>query len=243
MGINLSSVLNLSFILLVAVLYSGLIAGVTYASKRAGQTSPIPLYILRVLCGGFLLVTGLLALRGFFRDFSTIPPRPMILFIVGFTGMCILANRAQAMKWLAQIPQSWIILAQSFRIFVEILFFFLAKAALFPQIMTFEGRNFDILIGLSAPILGHFVDRADKAGKGAKFYKLIFAWNIVGLLLVSNALMTALLSAPTPIQRFFVEPSTALVGHFPYIWLPAFVVPYAYLLHMLSLRKLLSSQK
>jgi hypothetical protein len=239
MGATLSPVLNISFILLVAALYSVLIAGATYAYKRAGQTSTIPIYILRFFCGGFLLITGLLALRGWFRDFSIIPPRIMITFIVGFTGMCILANRAQAMKWLAQIPQSWIILAQSFRIAVEILFFFLAKAAFLPQIMTFEGRNFDILIGLSAPVLGHFVDRADKAGQGARFYKLIFIWNIVGLLSVSNALMTGLLSAPTPIQRIFVQPPNTLIGDFPFIWLPTFVVPFAYLLHMLSLRKLI----
>ena len=233
-------IFNISFILLVAVLYSVLIAGATYASRQVGQASRIPLFILRFLCGGFLLITGLLALKGWFRDFSAMPPRPMIVFIIGFTGMCILANRAQALRWLAQIPQSWIILAQSFRIVVEVLFFFLAKAAFLPQIMTFEGRNFDILIGLSAPVLGHFVDRADKAGRGAKFYKLIFVWNIVGLILVSNAFLTAILSAPTPIQRFFVQPPMSLIGHFPYIWLPAFVVPFAFLLHMLSLRKLLS---
>jgi hypothetical protein len=242
MEAHLPQILSISFILLVAVLYSVLIAGATYAHKRSGQTSPAPLYILRILCGGFILVTGLMAMRGWFRDFSIGPPRLMIVFIVGFTGMCILANRAQAIRWLAQIPQSWLILAQVFRVFVEIIFFFLVKASLFPQIMTFEGRNFDILIGLSAPVLGHFVDRADKAGTGARFRKLIFAWNILGLLLVSNALMTAMLSAPTPIQRIFVQPSTALVGHFPYVWLPAFVVPLAYLLHMLSLRKLLSSK-
>jgi hypothetical protein len=34
------------------------------------------------------------------------------------------------------------------------------------------------------------------------------------------------------------EPPTTFIGHVPYIWLPVFLVPLAWLLHLVSLRQL-----
>ncbi|MCX6020617.1 MAG: hypothetical protein NTZ05_02600, partial [Chloroflexi bacterium] len=65
-------------------------------------------------------------------------------------------------------------------------------------------------------------------------------WNVFGMLLLFNIVIRALLSAPTPFRVFFEEPSNTIVGTLPFIWLPAFVVPFALLMHVLSLRQLLT---
>jgi len=37
------------------------------------------------------------------------------------------------------------------------------------------------------------------------------------------------------------EPANTMIAHLPFIWLPAFVVPVAYFLHIVSLKQLLNS--
>jgi len=48
----------------------------------------------------------------------------------------------------------------------------------------------------------------------------------------------AQLSAPTPFRMIATDPPTTFIGSAPYIWLPAFLVPLAWVLHGISLRQL-----
>ncbi len=41
------------------------------------------------------------------------------------------------------------------RLPIEIILFKLYLNKMIPQLMTFEGRNFDIVIGITAPIVGY----------------------------------------------------------------------------------------
>ena len=63
------------------------------------------------------------------------------------------------------------------RIPVELVLYglFLEKAV--PEIMTFEGRNFDILAGISAPIVAYLYSKRKNS-------KLLIIWNILGLSLI-----------------------------------------------------------
>jgi hypothetical protein len=70
--------------------------------------------------------------------------------------------------------------------------------------------------------------------------KALVVWNIACLLLLANIVVTAVLSAPFPFQRFaFNQPNIALF-YFPFIWLPCFVVPAALLAHLSALKQLLN---
>jgi uncharacterized membrane protein len=73
--------------------------------------------------------------------------------------------------------------------------------------------------------------------------KLAIAFNIIGMMLLLNILVIAVLSMPTSIRYFMNEPSNTLVGQFPFILLPGLLVPIAYTMHIFSLRQLLAKQK
>lgn len=221
---QVSAFVSIGFIALVAILYSVLVIGVLYARNRAGDPSQFPVYIMRFCVGGFLLVTGLLALQGSFADMSAFPPRVAIAALVGFFGSVAFALSSRVGEWLRFLSQSWIVALQSFRFFVEMILFYLAKTPLMPAVMTFEGRNFDILIGATAPLIAYYVNKNKNAP--SRTSALLYGWNTLGLLLLTQVVVTALLVRPIA------------VGQFPYVWLPAFLVPYAFLLHFLSLRKI-----
>ncbi len=106
-------------------------------------------------------------------------------------------------------------------------------ADVIPVQMTFEGRNFDILVGLTAPIIVYLMARKKVSDK------VVIVWNVLGLLLVLNIVVVAILSAPLPFRQFMNEPSNTVVAYFPFVWLPSFVVPVAYYMHFLSMRQIL----
>jgi len=72
--------------------------------------------------------------------------------------------------------------------------------------------------------------------------KVMIAYNFIGLALLLNIVTIAVLSVPSPFRVFMNEPANTIVTYFPIVLLPAFLVPLAYTLHFLSLKKLLSKQ-
>jgi hypothetical protein len=98
--------------------------------------------------------------------------------------------------------------------------------------MTFEGGNLDILTGILALPAGYLV-----AQKKFSPLKISLTFNLIGIALLLNILVIALLSMPTPFRHFTNEPSNVIITQFPYILLPGVLVPIAYGLHILSLRK------
>jgi hypothetical protein len=49
---------------------------------------------------------------------------------------------------------------------------------------------------------------------------------------------SAILSAPTPFRVLASDPPNTFMAYFPYVLLPAFLVPCALLMHLLSIRQL-----
>lgn len=232
------AILSFSFIVLVAVLYSVLIMGALFANNRVDATRRWPVRYLRFAVGGFLLITGILAIDRVFTDFTGVPPKIMIAILIGAIGMLVIAFNPKTKLWLDELSQSSLIGFQSFRIIIEIQLYFLAMTPLFPKMMTFEGSNFDIVTGVTAIPVAIWVSRLEKAGNQVLAGKIIGFWNVMGLALLINVAGHGLLSAPTEFQAIHVEPPPIAIGTFPFIWLPTFVVPFAALLHVLSLRKL-----
>jgi len=117
------------------------------------------------------------------------------------------------------------------RILVEIVLWRALLLNLLPIQMTFEGHNFDALNGLLAIPVAMIIKKKWSPG-------ISLAYNIIGLLLLLNILVIAVLSMPTPIRCFMNEPANTLVGEFPFIYLPAVLVVTAYSLHIFSLRQI-----
>ncbi len=224
---------GLLFVATVVAMLLLVLWGAAHAARRAGPGAVRGVRVAGLALAGWLALTATLADRGFFDDFYSLPPHmllaigPPILVVLGLT----FAGRLDAL--LAALPRSWPVGAQTFRIVVELVLWRLAVAGVAPEIMTFTGRNVDILVGLSAPLVAYFcfVRRAWPE-------RVAVWWNVAGIVILLNVVVHAQLSAPTRFRMFETDPPTTFIGDLPYIWLPAFLVPLAWLLHALSLRQL-----
>jgi len=128
----------------------------------------------------------------------------------------------------------WFLLFHVIRIPVELVLFWLFVYRYLPKEMTFEGRNVDLLAGLSAPLIYYF-----GFVKKRLTSRIIITWNIISLGLLLNIVVIAILSLPTPFQKFgFEQPNQALL-HFPYVWLPCGLVPMVLYAHLITIQHFL----
>jgi hypothetical protein len=182
---------------------------------------------------GWVALLGLLSLEGVFANFKSLPPRILPALLVPLvTGILFLRSPA-ARALLARTPPQWPVYLQSFRIAMEIILWLLYLQHRAPVIMTFEGRNVDILVGLTAIPVGYlcFVRKAWPA-------RVALWWNLAGILILLNVVVHAQLSTPSPFRVFVTDPPLTFIAYWPYILLPGFLVPLAWLGHAASLIQL-----
>jgi hypothetical protein len=98
--------------------------------------------------------------------------------------------------------------------------------------MTFEGTNFDLFSGITAPIVAYLEFRTTTNKR------LLFAWNILCLLLLLNVVITAVFALPSPFQKLAFEQPNIAVLYFPFNLLPTVVVPTVLLGHLVAIRQL-----
>jgi len=187
---------------------------------------------LLAILGWSVVVSGL-SLSGVLSDFSSTPPKLFIVLLVPLVTTIVVVRTETVKIILQHTDPSAIVVLQSFRIAVEILLWLLFIQNLAPVQMTFEGRNLDVLSGLTALPVAWLASRKMLS----PFWAAL--WNVACLGLLINILATAVLSMPTPMRVFMNEPANTIVSRFPVVWLPALLVPMAYGLHFLSLRQLL----
>lgn len=181
---------------------------------------------------GWLMLLALLAHRGVFLE-SPMPPRVALALMLPLgVGLFLLPTHGMR-HYLAVTPPAWLVYTQSFRIVMELILFALAVQQRAPTLITFEGRNADIVIGLTALPVGYFA-----VSRRVWPRRVATVWNVVGILILANVVLHAQLAAPGPYRVFMTQPSTEFLGTFPYIWLPGFLVPLAFWLHAASLLQL-----
>jgi len=198
---------------------------------KATNSSKATLLILM----SWLTIQAFVGLSGFYRDTDTIPPRflllilPPLLFIIG------LFATSKGRQFIDRLDAKTLTILHVVRIPVEIVLFWLFVNQTIPELMTFEGRNYDILSGLTAPIIfyfGYITKQLDR--------KIILFWNFICLGLLINIVANAILSAPFPFQQFAFEQPNIAVLYFPFIWLPCCIVPLVLLSHLSSIKQLLN---
>jgi hypothetical protein len=207
------------------VWHNGRVLGLSSAAgrRRAGGTL--------LLLGGWLGVMGILAANGFFDTFLTRFPPPFALALLPpwITIFCCIAI-PPLRSYLAVTPMSWLIGYQVFRVGIEYVLWDLYHQGLMPRAMTFEGQNIDLLVGITAPLIALLVARHH-----AWTRLLALAWNGMALLILLNTIRVAFQSFPGIFYDPAMQPPNTIVSQFPFIWLPAFVVPVALLGHAIAL--------
>ncbi|WP_281322519.1 hypothetical protein [Flavobacterium aestivum] len=184
----------------------------------------------------WLFIQAVLTFNNFYNsNVNLFPPKialfgvlPLIITIV------LLFAKARGRKFIDSLPLAKITYLHMLRIPVEIVLFclFLNKAV--PEVMTFAGRNFDIIAGLTAPLIAYYGFK-----KRALNRKIILFWNFICLGLLVNIVVIAILSIPSPMQKFGFDQPNIAVLNFPFSWLPTFIVPIVFFGHLVSIRQLL----
>ena len=203
-------------------------------SALASQKTRLPITIALIVLS-WLALTGVLAYTGFFHlqparlRLFIIPP---VVFIFG------LAFTRIADPLLRVVRPERFMEAQGFRILVEIILLILFAQKRIASLMTFEGRNWDIIAGILLPFVAFLCFRAKALAPLVAVYA-----NFFGLTSLLNTAAHGVLSQPGMMAVFKTRPPFGIVQEFPFIWLPLFLVPLGILLHALSLRQLIVIQK
>jgi hypothetical protein len=127
----------------------------------------------------------------------------------------------------------WIILAaQVFRVGVELFLHQLWLAGMAPRMITYAGGNWDILIGLTAPVVAYLYTQRRISER------VVLAWNVLGLTTLANVALRALLTAPGALNFVHADIPNTAIGTFPFTYIPGFLAPLALVLHVLAIRAL-----
>ena len=183
------------------------------------------------------IVQSILAYRGFYLDTESFPPR--FAFVLVPTILCIgfgLLSRQRA--WIYQYRDiRFSTFLHTVRFPVELVLLQLFLAGMVPELMTFEGRNFDIIMGLTAPIIVFLLvkDKISKMG--------LLIWNVIGFVFIMTILFYGVLSSDLPFQQFGFDQPNRAVLYFPFVLLPAVIVPIVIWTHLSDILKLWSDMK
>lgn len=175
-----------------------------------------------------------IALSGFYVNTNTVPPRFLLMVLPPMALILVLFNTQKGKEFIDQLNPKYLYLLHIVRIPVELVLFWLSIEKVVPELMTFEGRNFDIISGITAPLVYYFGFLKNKLSKN-----MLLAWNFLCLTLLINIVVHAILSAPFAFQQMAFEQPNIAVLYFPFNWLPSLVVPLVLFAHLASIRQLL----
>ncbi len=163
------------------------------------------------------------------RTFSPPPRMPLLIILPIFALIFFFTSRRFFKENLSDIPKHFPVYIQSFRILVELLIFGAFLEGVFPQRATFEGLNFDILVGLSAPVIGYLIQKKRIQRKG------ILAWNFTALGILSLTAFSFISSYY--FSNFASEEVKLQLLELPYLLLPSILLPFAIFYHVISIRQ------
>jgi hypothetical protein len=193
------------------------------ATRRAAATAAIG-------AAGWMAATDLVARAGILRQWDRTPP-PLALLVLAIVALATAIALGPAGKRLAQLPLWLLVAVQGFRFPLELAMHEAFERGFMPEQMSYSGRNFDILTGISAIVVGALV-AAGRAGG-----RLVLIWNVVGLALLINVVTVAILSLPL-FSYFGAEHLNTFVTYPPFVWLPAVMVLAALMGHLIIFRAL-----
>lgn len=182
----------------------------------------------------WLFIQTVLGISGCFYTYTqAMPPRFFLAVVPPLLLIISLFATKGGQVFIDSLNIKTLTILHIVRIPVELVLFWLFLHKAIPEIMTFEGQNFDILSGITAPIV-YYLYKKERIGTG-----IMLIWNFVCLMLLINIVSTAILSAPFPFQQLAFEQPNIAILYFPFNWLPACIVPIVLFSHLVAIRGLL----
>jgi hypothetical protein len=126
----------------------------------------------------WLVATGLAGWFGLVRDFQRLPPPLFVLLFVAVLLTVTTALSRVGSRLVAEAGIAWLVGVQAFRIAVEVFLDWGHRVNLVPVQMTLEGRNWDIVTGVSAAAVAPLSQPARE--QFYRLFSLYLATNIPG---------------------------------------------------------------
>jgi hypothetical protein len=180
----------------------------------------------------WLTLQGFIGWSGFYQQTASLPPRILFLLAPPMILLIVALVTAKGRQFLNGLDIKTMTLIHVLRIPVELILLGLSLHQFVPVLMTFEGRNFDIISGVTAPLILYFGYQKKVLSGG-----WLLAWHLICLGLLVNIVVLAILSVPTPLQQLAFEQPNIALGYFPFVWLPAYVVPVVAVAHVAGIKK------
>ena len=233
-----SSLLRGGFVVLTLALLALFVFAVYHSAIRAGadaRTARRQTLVAAITGAAWLGFAALLASRGVLRMWG--PPTMGLVLVPSLLLPIAIAASPLGARIVRTIPIAWLVGFQGFRVIVELLLHRAYVEGLMPVQMSYSGRNFDVVSGVTALLVGAWL------ASGRRSTTLVTLWNLLGIVLLANIVIVALLSAPTPFRAFADEPPNVWITRAPWVWLPAAMVFAAVLGHALVTRWLVGARR
>lgn len=160
------------------------------------------------------------------------PPLPFVTLVISiFTVGALLARSKVGERLAAGLPLAVLVGFQGFRLPLELAMHRAYTEGLMPIQMSYSGRNFDIVTGITAIVLSILMVMT----KVPRW--VVQAWNLLGLVLLFNIVGVAILSTPM-FAYFGRDRLNVWVMWMPYTMLPAVMVLAAWAGHLIIWRAL-----
>jgi len=230
MTLHGSETLVVLFIVMPLALVALLLCAIGYLVRR-GELPRRALSAGLVAAFVWLACWGLLAHSGVLNVWDGFPPRALPALVVLFGTNVWLAFSHTGRALARGFGFRWLIGFQVFRLPLELMLHRAMVEGLMPPQMSFEGLNFDIVTGVSAGLI------ALTSGWLTLPRWVYWAFNLLGCTLLAVIVGVSIASMPT-FALFGPDRMNTWVFGFPYVYLPAVMVQWALLGHLLVFRKL-----
>jgi hypothetical protein len=193
---------------------------------------------MTIAIGAWMVLTAGLATKGVLSRADLTPP-PMALLIAGVVALSVAIGVSPFGGRLAHdVPLTTLVALQMFRLPLELVMHRAATLGIMPNELSYTGYNLDIVTGTGAVVL--FIALQVWPALPRAF---VWAWNLWGLWCLMAIVVIAVTTAPM-VRAFGDDPRhiNTWVLFFPYVWLPAVLVPIAIAGHLVVTRALLAAR-
>ena len=152
---NLPTYITLTFGLTTMATLQLFIWTIRNSNSERTRKMATPIFIGLTL---WLTIQAVLAYKNVYNsDINSFPPKIMLLGILPtILTIIFLFATSKGKQFIDSLPLKHLTYLNTVRIPVEIVLLWLFLNKAIPELMTFEGRNFDILAGITAPFVAYY---------------------------------------------------------------------------------------
>ena len=222
----------------VASIFIWLVSSSLRQSGKSQTSGKADFAVTAITVFGWLAIAGTLGFFGLFRILigGYLPSIILGICLPILVGCWFMFGSNRGAALVRDMPQEWMIGIQAYR-GLGAIFLVLNGLNQLPSEFAIPAGFGDVTTGILAiPVAAYY-------GSASPFRKLVaVVWNVFGFADLVAALTLGFLTSPSPFQLLALDHPNFLVGQFPLVLIPVFAVPISILLHIASLKKLVTEK-